>query len=149
MPFVTSFFSICKYLVALMRGVGRKAKGQLRPTTPAQCGWNPACSALHVNLSPTIPFLPPTSSVPIGGELFALLEQEGIFMEDTASFYLAEITLALAHLHKEGIIYRDLKPENIMLNKQGHVVLTDFGLCKESVYGDETTNTFCGTIEYM
>lgn len=70
-------------------------------------------------------------------------------MEDTASFYLSEITLALAHLHTEGIIYRDLKPENIMLNKQGHVVLTDFGLCKESVYGSETTNTFCGTIEYM
>lgn len=84
-----------------------------------------------------------------GGELFALLEQEGIFMEDTASFYLGEIILALEHLHKEGIIYRDLKPENIMLNSSGHVVLTDFGLCKESIHGSETTHTFCGTIEYM
>ena len=44
---------------------------------------------------------------------------------------------------------RDLKPENIMLNWQGHVVLTDFGLSKESLYGDATTHTFCGTIEYM
>lgn len=35
------------------------------------------------------------------------------------SFYLAEITLALGHLHSQGIIYRDLKPENIMLNSQG------------------------------
>lgn len=35
------------------------------------------------------------------------------------SFYLAEITLALGHLHSHGIIYRDLKPENIMLNSQG------------------------------
>ena len=85
----------------------------------------------------------------LGGELFALLEQEGIFMEDTASFYLGEIILALEHLHKEGIIYRDLKPENIMLNSAGHVVLTDFGLCKESIHGSETTHTFCGTIEYM
>lgn len=108
-----------------------------------------AGSIVHVHLLPTTPFLLPFLCVYVGGELFALLEQEGIFMEDTASFYLAEITLALAHLHKEGIIYRDLKPENIMLNKQGHVVLTDFGLCKESIFGDETTNTFCGTIEYM
>ncbi|XP_053563313.1 LOW QUALITY PROTEIN: ribosomal protein S6 kinase beta-1 [Bombina bombina] len=67
-----------------------------------------------------------------GGELFMQLEREGIFMEDTACFYLAEISMALGHLHQKGIIYRDLKPENIMLNHQGHVKLTDFGLCKES-----------------
>ncbi|KAL5478192.1 hypothetical protein EMCRGX_G025088 [Ephydatia muelleri] len=84
-----------------------------------------------------------------GGELFALLEKEGVFLEDPASFYLGEIVLALEHLHANGIIYRDLKPENIMLNGKGHVVLTDFGLSKESLYGDATTNTFCGTIEYM
>ena len=47
------------------------------------------------------------------------------------------------------LVCRDLKPENIMLNQQGHVVLTDFGLSKESLYGDATTHTFCGTIEYM
>ena len=46
-------------------------------------------------------------------------------------------------------VYRDLKPENIMLNSKGHVVLTDFGLSKESLYGDATTHTFCGTVEYM
>uniref|UniRef100_A0A667ZAJ9 Ribosomal protein S6 kinase n=1 Tax=Myripristis murdjan TaxID=586833 RepID=A0A667ZAJ9_9TELE len=54
-----------------------------------------------------------------GGELFMQLEREGIFMEDTACFYLAEISMALGHLHQKGIIYRDLKPENIMLNNQG------------------------------
>lgn len=84
-----------------------------------------------------------------GGELFMHLEREGIFMEDTACFYLSEIVLALEHLHKQGIIYRDLKPENIMLNKVGHVVLTDFGLCKESLEEGAQTHTFCGTIEYM
>ncbi|XP_035690788.1 ribosomal protein S6 kinase beta-1-like [Branchiostoma floridae] len=84
-----------------------------------------------------------------GGELFMQLEREGIFMEDTACFYLAEISLALAHLHSEGIIYRDLKPENILLDQRGHVKLTDFGLCKESIYGTQMTHTFCGTIEYM
>uniref|UniRef100_A0A8B9HD25 non-specific serine/threonine protein kinase n=1 Tax=Astyanax mexicanus TaxID=7994 RepID=A0A8B9HD25_ASTMX len=84
-----------------------------------------------------------------GGELFMQLEREGIFMEDTACFYLAEISMALGHLHQKGIIYRDLKPENIMLNNQGHVKLTDFGLCKESIHDGTVTHTFCGTIEYI
>ncbi|XP_067253975.1 ribosomal protein S6 kinase beta-1 [Chanodichthys erythropterus] len=84
-----------------------------------------------------------------GGELFMQLEREGIFLEDTACFYLAEISMALGHLHQKGIIYRDLKPENIMLNKNGHVKLTDFGLCKESIHDGIVTHTFCGTIEYM
>ncbi|NXU21218.1 KS6B2 kinase, partial [Pardalotus punctatus] len=84
-----------------------------------------------------------------GGELFMQLEREGIFLEDTACFYLGEITLALGHLHSHGIIYRDLKPENIMLNSQGHIKLTDFGLCKESIHDGAVTHTFCGTIEYM
>ncbi|KAH0504276.1 Vacuole membrane protein 1 [Microtus ochrogaster] len=57
-----------------------------------------------------------------GGELFMQLEREGIFMEDTACFYLAEISMALGHLHQKGIIYRDLKPENIMLNHQGGAI---------------------------
>ncbi|CAJ0569423.1 unnamed protein product, partial [Mesorhabditis spiculigera] len=84
-----------------------------------------------------------------GGELFACLEKEGIFPERTAAFYLAEITLALEHLHRNGIIYRDLKPENIILDSAGHIKLTDFGLSKEAIEGDIKTHTFCGTIEYM
>ncbi|XP_014245146.1 ribosomal protein S6 kinase beta-1-like isoform X2 [Cimex lectularius] len=84
-----------------------------------------------------------------GGELFMHLEREGIFLEDTACFYLSEIILALEHLHRQGIIYRDLKPENILLDAQGHVKLTDFGLCKEHIREGIMTHTFCGTIEYM
>merc|ERR1711997_422011 len=84
-----------------------------------------------------------------GGELFMHLEREGIFLEDTACFYVSEITLALEHLHRQGIIYRDLKPENILLDARGHVKLTDFGLCKESIDETSVTHTFCGTIEYM
>lgn len=84
-----------------------------------------------------------------GGELFMHLEREGIFLEDTACFYLSEIILALEHLHNQGIIYRDLKPENILLDAHGHVKLTDFGLCKEHIQEGIVTHTFCGTIEYM
>eukprot|EP00040_Diaphanoeca_grandis_P004450 m.28785 g.28785 ORF g.28785 m.28785 type:complete len:529 (-) comp15985_c0_seq1:695-2281(-) len=84
-----------------------------------------------------------------GGELFTYLDREGMFYEDSARFYIAELMTALEHLHSLGIVYRDLKPENILLQNDGHVVLTDFGLCKESIQGDERTNTFCGTIEYM
>lgn len=84
-----------------------------------------------------------------GGELFMHLEREGIFLEDTASFYLSEIVLALDHLHRQGIIYRDLKPENILLDATGHIKLTDFGLCKEAIQDGAVTHTFCGTIEYM
>lgn len=50
----------------------------------------------------------------------------------------------------QGIVYRDLKPENILLDREGHVVLTDFGLCKEGLMNPTAkTNTFCGTPEYL
>ncbi|XP_060529508.1 ribosomal protein S6 kinase beta-2-like [Cylas formicarius] len=84
-----------------------------------------------------------------GGELFTYLEKEGLFLEECASFYLAEIILALEHLHSLGIIYRDLKPENILLDRDGHIKLTDFGLSKEHIQDNTRTLTFCGTIEYM
>lgn len=84
-----------------------------------------------------------------GGELFFHLQRERCFAEPRARFYAAEISSALGYLHSLNIIYRDLKPENILLESQGHIVLTDFGLCKENVEGLGTTSTFCGTPEYL
>lgn len=84
-----------------------------------------------------------------GGEIFYHLQRERIFDESRTKFYGAEITLALGYLHSQDIVYRDLKPENILLDAQGHVVLTDFGLCKENLKPGETTGTFCGTPEYL
>ncbi|KAI8099435.1 kinase-like domain-containing protein [Halteromyces radiatus] len=83
----------------------------------------------------------------VGGELFRHLTHEGMFSEPMARFYAAELVLALDHLHSLGIVYRDLKPENCLLDAQGHIILTDFGLSKVSM--DGKTNTICGTIEYM
>ncbi|XP_062945175.1 ribosomal protein S6 kinase alpha-5 isoform X2 [Cynocephalus volans] len=68
-----------------------------------------------------------------GGELFTHLSQRERFTEHEVQIYVGEIVLALEHLHKLGIIYRDIKLENILLDSNGHVVLTDFGLSKEFV----------------
>ncbi|MFT7809193.1 serine/threonine-protein kinase Sgk3 [Arapaima gigas] len=84
-----------------------------------------------------------------GGELFFHLQRERTFPEPRAKFYVAEMASALGYLHSLNIVYRDLKPENILLDFQGHVVLTDFGLCKEGISLAETTTTFCGTPEYL
>jgi serine/threonine protein kinase len=65
---------------------------------------------------------------------------------------LLKVADAVAFAHARGVIHRDLKPENILLDAEGHLVLTDFGLCKEGLDLDgphQTTATFCGTPEYL
>lgn len=86
-----------------------------------------------------------------GGELFTHLYQRERFREDEVRLYIGEIILALEHLHKLGIIYRDIKLENILLDSDGHIVLTDFGLSKDFLPHDKEHRaySFCGTIEYM
>lgn len=85
-----------------------------------------------------------------GGELFFHLQRERVFTESRARFYAAEICCALTYMHSQGIVYRDLKPENILLDAEGHIVLTDFGLCKEGLqFSSSKTATFCGTPEYL
>ena len=85
-----------------------------------------------------------------GGELFEHLRAERMFPEETAAFYMAEMVLALEHLHHNvGVVYRDLKPENCLLDSEGHLLLTDFGLSKEAVDGEHRCRSMTGTIEYM
>ncbi|XP_019354200.1 serine/threonine-protein kinase Sgk3 isoform X2 [Alligator mississippiensis] len=92
---------------------------------------------------------PPPPPPPLKRQLFFHLQRERSFPEHRARFYAAEIASALGYLHSINIVYRDLKPENILLDSLGHVVLTDFGLCKEGIATSDTTATFCGTPEYL
>ncbi|XP_026543560.1 RAC-beta serine/threonine-protein kinase isoform X1 [Notechis scutatus] len=84
-----------------------------------------------------------------GGELFFHLSRERVFTEERARFYGAEIVSALEYLHSRDVVYRDIKLENLMLDKDGHIKITDFGLCKEGVSDGATMKTFCGTPEYL
>ncbi len=85
-----------------------------------------------------------------GGEMFYHLHNNEHFSENKARFYIAEIVLAIDHLHKNNILYRDLKPENILLDELGHIKLTDFGLSKimNNIEKDKTY-TICGTPIYV
>lgn len=65
-----------------------------------------------------------------GGDLMELLILNDTFKEEAAKFYLAELILAVESVHKLNFIHRDLKPDNILIDKQGHLKLADFGLCK-------------------
>jgi serine/threonine protein kinase len=85
-----------------------------------------------------------------GGELFYYISKVyGKFSESQAKLCFAEILLALEHLHDKKILYRDLKPENVLVDAEGHLRLTDFGLSKMNHGEWDLTQTFCGSPEYM
>eukprot|EP00007_Cunea_sp_BSH-02190019_P004923 CAMPEP_0174232182 /NCGR_PEP_ID=MMETSP0417-20130205/2539_1 /TAXON_ID=242541 /ORGANISM="Mayorella sp, Strain BSH-02190019" /LENGTH=1527 /DNA_ID=CAMNT_0015310191 /DNA_START=325 /DNA_END=4908 /DNA_ORIENTATION=- len=100
-----------------------------------------------------------------GGDLFSLLELYGTLSPDVARFYIAELVLALDYLHMLGIVHRDVKPDNVLLDEDGHVKLTDFGLSsfgmrtrqresislkqRRSVRGDSSNLSCVGTPDYI
>lgn len=65
-----------------------------------------------------------------GGDLMTLLMEKEIFSEELSRFYIAETILAIESVHNLNYIHRDLKPDNLILGKDGHLKLSDFGLCK-------------------
>ena len=86
-----------------------------------------------------------------GGDLFFHLHEKRytVFPEIKARFYIMELVIALDFLHQNNMIYRDLEPENILLDSQGHVKLTDFGLSKIFENEDDKAYTVCGTPQYL
>ena len=86
-----------------------------------------------------------------GGELNYHIynEKNNYFSEEKTKFYAAEIILGLNYLHNNNCIYRDLKPENVLIDKNGHIKLTDFGLSKLCKGFPCKTKSLCGTPEYL
>ena len=84
-----------------------------------------------------------------GGELFFHLHRELRFDDEKTRFYIAELILVINFLHNNKIIYRDIKPENILLDAEGHIKLTDFGLSRLCSENNEKAFTICGTIYYI
>jgi len=81
-----------------------------------------------------------------GGSLTVHLKKSRKFVTTTTQFISAEIASALSYLHSLSIVHRDLKPENILLDKEGHIVIIDFGFSKKII---ESSSTLCGTQKYL
>ncbi|KAI5572075.1 hypothetical protein BDE02_11G137200 [Populus trichocarpa] len=65
-----------------------------------------------------------------GGDMMTLLMRKDTLTEDEARFYVGQTVLAIESIHKHNYIHRDIKPDNLLLDKNGHMKLSDFGLCK-------------------
>ncbi|KAK9269915.1 hypothetical protein L1049_025488 [Liquidambar formosana] len=65
-----------------------------------------------------------------GGDIMTLLMREDLLSEEVARFYIAESILAIHSIHQHNYVHRDIKPDNLILDKNGHLKLSDFGLCK-------------------
>ncbi|KRX10306.1 Protein kinase-like domain [Pseudocohnilembus persalinus] len=84
-----------------------------------------------------------------GGELFNLIVKFQRFSEEVCKFYSAQMVLAIQYMHENGIIYRDLKPENVLIDRQGYIRITDFGLSKKNIRRQNEAFSIAGTPEYL
>ena len=80
--------------------------------------------------------------------MYQLLKQKGSLSELTARHYVMQIVLALGFLHSKNIAHRDLKPENVLINEDGSLAVSDFGISKV-IKPQSKTKSFTGTLEYM
>lgn len=85
------------------------------------------------------------------GDLMNLLcsSEEGCLGEEQVCFYAAEIVLALEELHRMGFVHRDVKPDNLLIDKEGHLRLTDFGSCGRLLDGKIYCSSTVGTPDYI
>lgn len=100
-----------------------------------------SCFKLPLRIYFLMPFLP-------GGDLRSQQRRYQRFNETQVKFFAAQIASSLVSLHKQGIVYRDLKPENILVQRDGYLMLADFGIAARLGEG-ELSQSFCGTYDYM
>lgn len=79
-----------------------------------------------------------------GGDMERLIQRQKI-SEELARDYCCEIVLALEELHSKKYLFRDLKPANVLIDAEGHLKLSDFGLAKQS----ELSGSFLGSFAYL
>lgn len=82
-----------------------------------------------------------------GGDCAVLVKLLGGLPEDWAKKYIAEVVLGVEDLHRKGIVHRDLKPDNLLINQEGHLKLTDFGLSRMGLVGRHTYNSISEGVE--
>ncbi|KAK8883798.1 hypothetical protein M9Y10_042897 [Tritrichomonas musculus] len=84
-----------------------------------------------------------------GGDLYRHLHTDGNLSIEEVRLIIAQLCLAIDYLHSVNVVYRDLKSENVLIDQDGFVKLTDFGLAKALTPDLKQTETFCGTNEYL
>ena len=81
-----------------------------------------------------------------GGDLMSLLMKKDILSEEESRFYIAELVLAIESVHNLNCIHRDLKPDNILIDRYGHIQLSDFGLSKLAVFITKLGSIFLSNV---
>eukprot|EP00898_Chlorokybus_atmophyticus_P005395 jgi/Chlat1/5857/Chrsp4S06367 len=84
-----------------------------------------------------------------GGELFDKVVAAGCLPEAEARKYFQQLIDGIEHCHTHGICHRDIKPENLLLDSQGHLKISDFGLSALPTANAEMLKTTCGTPNYV
>ena len=84
------------------------------------------------------------------GELFDYIVNHKRLTDDESSIFFHQLINGIEYIHSQKIVHRDLKPENVLLDKDGHVKLTDFGLSKALLSKrNSKAYTICGTPQYI
>jgi len=84
----------------------------------------------------------------LGGDLWSVMQRNGVFSDSSAKFYAGCVIEGLKYLTSLDIIYRDLKPENLLLDQSGYVKIADLGFSK-FLTENQRTHTVVGTAEYL
>ena len=85
-----------------------------------------------------------------GGELYDHMSENIRLEESDVKLYIATLAMALGHLHDQNLIHRDIKPDNILIDVNGYLILSDFGVAMElKDDADEAEGSFCGTLDYI